>query len=807
MADFEGNYMLNDLATRKEERAPGQVTAAAHPPDSPDFFFTCDNGVRLHVRAESDKVLRFRYTTEEQFPADFSYGIAPEHRPTPLEFLEFKERPEFFRITTDRLICTIAKDGLKVRILDRSGQVLSEDERGFHWEPDAATGNDVVKMTKRVQPGEHYYGLGDKATNANLRGQRFTLWGTDRYGFEKNSDPLYKNLPFYLSLHQRVGSGIFFDNSFESGFDFAAERANVTSFWAQGGEMNYYFIYGPALLEVTEEFTRLTGRPELPPLWTLGYHQSKWSYYPDESVRALATRFRELQLPCDALYLDIDYMDGYRCFTWDAQRFPDPQGLNAALADIGFKVVTIIDPGIKIDPNYDVYQQGIEGDFFCRRPDGPLLKGTVWPGLCHFPDYTNPAVRQWWAGLVPRLIEAGVSGIWNDMNEPAVFETGSFPLDVRHDYDGHPASHRRAHNVYGMQMARATYDGVKAAVYPRRPFTITRSLYAGGQRYASTWTGDNIASWEHMWLANIQCQRLSITGVSFTGTDIGGFIDQPSAELYVRWVALGVFHPLMRTHSSGDHGDQEPWSFGEPYTALVRSFLELRYQLLPNLYTAFWQYVTRGTPILRPLVFLDQDEPETYLRMAEFGFGDHLLVCPITQAEATGRWMYLPKGQWYYWWTDELKDGRQELWAEAGLDRIPLWVRAGAVVPVWPVRQWIGEAPIAEITLHAYWKQGEETSELYEDAGEGYAHQEAGAYCLKTFRLRGSATELIIEQSREGAYHAPWPTVRIVLHGLPFAPGQVSVDGQPVTAAPHPDSVLDCPEVRVSTDFSTLRIA
>jgi alpha-glucosidase len=449
-----------------------------------------------------------------------------------------------------------------------------------------------------------------------------------------------------------------------------------------------------------------------------------------------------------------------------------------------------------------VYQEGIAADHFCRRADGPYLVGSVWPGVCHFPDYTNPKTRAWWKSLFPELIESGVAGVWNDMNEPAVFETGTFPSDVRHDYDGHPCSHRKAHNVYGMQMARATYEGVKAAVYPKRPFTITRSLYSGGQRYASVWTGDNIATWEHMWLANIQCQRLSISGVSFTGSDIGGFIDQPTPELFARWMALAVFHPFMRAHSSGDHGEQEPWSFGAITTDFVRLFIELRYQLLPNLYTAFWQYATRGTPMLRPLVYLDQDDPETYQRMAEFGVGDHLLVCPITQADAEGRWLYLPRGQWYYWYTDELKEGKQEIWADAGLDRVPLFVRAGAVVPTWPVRQHTADGPPTEdVTLHIYWKKGSETTELYEDAGEGYAYQETGESCLKTLHVHGTDTAFTVTQTLTGAYRAPNATVRVVLHGLPFAPLAMLVDGKTIEIDPQTPG-----EAEVPATFGELRV-
>jgi alpha-glucosidase len=801
----ENNYMLNDLAAKaKQEFFPGKVVASQQ--DGSDFVFRCDNGALLRLEVITDKVLRFRYASEVGFAPDFSYafpnGVPARQAP---EFLEFRERPDHYRITTDRLICTVAKDGLKTRVLDRSGNTLVQDEKGYHWEYDYDTGNDIVKMSKQVQSGVHYYGLGDKPDNMNLRGKRFTNWGSDTYGYVKGSDPLYKNIPLYLELQQKIAHGIFFDNSFKASFDFAAERADVTSFWAQGGEMNYYFIYGPSLLEVTEEYTRLTCPPELPPLWALGYHQCKWSYFPESNVREIAKGFRDRQIPCDALYLDIDYMDGYRCFTWSPTHFPEPKRMVQELAQDGFKTIVIIDPGIKIDPNYRVFAEGLEKDVYCRRADGPLMKGSVWPGLCNFPDYTRPDVREWWAGLFEGLIkETGVRGVWNDMNEPAVFEKGTFPDDVRFDYDGHPASHKKAHNIYGMQMARATNEGVKQFSYPNRPFTITRSTYAGGQRYSSAWTGDNIASWEHLWLANIQCQRLSISGFSFIGSDIGGFIDTPDGELYVRWVALGAFHPFFRTHSSGDHGDQEPWSFGENFMELARGFIELRYRLLPYMYSTFWQYVSQGTPMLRPLAFLDQTDTDTYLRMAEFSLGDHLLVCPITQAGADGRWMYLPRGDWFYYYTDEAKSGGAEVWAAAGLDRIPLFVRAGAVIPMYPVQQYVGEKVIDEVTLHVYYKAGQESSVLYDDGGEGYGYQ-SGQSTTRRFTVTGTESGLLLQQATEGDYQPSFTRYRVVVHGLPFQPAAYSTDGQPAEAvAVTLETGLTLPGVVVDATFTEL---
>ncbi|GAA4299909.1 TIM-barrel domain-containing protein [Nibribacter koreensis] len=784
------NYMLNDLGAKREEFFPGtvqQVEQADH-----HIIFTCDNRVALRLEVVTDSILRYRFATEGAFARDFSYAVEPQRKPAAPSF-EFKELTDHYRITTQDLICTISKLGLRVRMLDRSGILLNEDEKGFHWEEHKDYGGDIVKMSKVAKPHEFYYGLGDKANNMNLRGERFENWGADTYGYGKGSDPLYKNINFFMGLHNRNAYGIFFDNTFRSFYDFGRERKDVTSFWAQGGTMDYYFIYGPTLLEVVQKYTLMTGTPELPPLWSLGYHQCKWSYYPEKVVKDLAKGFRKHQIPCDALYLDIDYMEGFRCFTWSKDHFPDPARLVKELKDDGFKTVVIIDPGIKIDPDYWVYQEGVANDYFCRRADGPVYKGTVWPGLCHFPDYTREDVREWWSGLFKGLIsEVGVKGVWNDMNEPAVFEIGTFPNDVRHHFDGEPGSHRKAHNIYGMQMARATYDGVKRFSYPDRPFTITRSGYAGVQRYASVWTGDNIASWEHLWLANIQCQRLSISGISFVGSDIGGFIETPDGELYIRWLQLGVFHPFCRTHSSGDHGEQEPWSFGEPFTSLARKFIELRYQLLPYLYTTFWQYTNQGTPMLRPLALLDQNDPECYERMAEFCVGDHLLICPITQAGVDGRVMYLPQGQWYDFWTDKVFMGKQEFWANAPLDKIPMFVRAGAVIPFYPVQQYVGEKDIQEITLHVYYSPATFESIVYEDGGDGYGYEE-GQYLEKTFQTATSLTTYSLTQQIKGEGVTLHQTYRVVFHGMPAKTASVMVD----------EAVI---EFEASPDFATLTV-
>ncbi len=747
------------------------------------LHFKTDNNVILQLTILRDSIFRFRYTTVGKFDNDFSYAIS-KHSTRGYNHLEIEEDEEKYIITTSKLILHLYKQDLRTAIYDvKDNTLICGDELGFHWEESYELGGDIVKMSKAAQSGESYYGLGDKPEHINLKGKRFENWATDSYAFGKNTDPIYKAIPFYTGLHHGKSYGIFFDNTFRTYFDFCQERRNVTSFWALGGEMNYYFIYGPDMNDVVESYTDLTGTPELPPLWALGYHQCKWSYYPESNVKEITAKFRELQIPCDAIYLDIDYMEGFRCFTWSKEYFPEPKRMVKELADDGFKTVVIIDPGIKIDMEYDVFKEGLEKDYFCKRADGPYMKGKVWPGECYFPDYTRPEVREWWAGLFKGLIEdIGVKGVWNDMNEPAVMDVPgkSFPPDVRHDYDGNPCSHQKAHNIYGMQMARATYHGLKRFNYPKRPFVITRSAYSGTQRYTSTWMGDNVATWEHLQIANIQAQRLALSGFSFAGSDIGGFAEQPNGELYARWIQLGVFHPFCRTHSSGDHGDQEPWTFGTEVTDVVRKFVEIRYQLLPYLYTTFYQYSEKNSPMIKSLVLFDQEDTHTHYRTDEFVCGNQILVCPINEPNAKGRRMYIPRGEWYNYWNNELVAGGVETWVDADFDSMPLFIKAGAIIPKYPVQQYVGEKKIEQLTLDAYYLKGKEISQLFEDANDGYDYKK-GRYSLKEFTLEGTKSKLTVRRHKQGEFEPEYTSYKMNVIGLPFEVTRIKVNNEDVS--------------------------
>ena len=768
------------------------------------FFFTTEV-TTFSIEVLSEKILRFRYAYYHDFDKDFSYAIDPKFASKDTS-IDFSENEQQATISTKFIQCHISKStGSKV-ITNHKGEIILQDEKGYHWQDEAATGGSVFVNTFKIQGGESFYGLGDKPCDLNLRGKRFQLWGSDTYAYGKDTDPVYKNIPFYIGLHHKKAYGVFFDNTFKTFFDFGKGRESVTSMWAMGGEMNFYFVYGPEITEVCENYADLTGKASLPPKWALGFQQSKWSYYPEKTVRELADEFRNREIPCDVIHLDIDYMDGYRCFTWDNERFPNPTQLIADLEKQGFKTVVIIDPGIKVDPGYWVYDQGKENDYFCRAADGKLYRGSVWPGPCYFPDFTNPEVRTWWEGLFDGLVKEGVAGVWNDMNEPAVFEHGTFPSSIRHDYDGNDCSHRKAHNVYGMQMVRATHDGLQKLNKDKRPFAITRSAYAGTQRYAAMWTGDNVASWDHLKIAVRQCQRLSMSGISFVGSDIGGFIETPDGELFTRWIQAAMFHPFFRAHSSGDHGDKEPWKFGEKYTKIIKRFISLRYQFIPYLYTAFYQHSINGAPILKSLAMIDQYDPETYYRKAEFGIGENLLTCPVDQPQVDGRWVYLPKGKWFNFWTNELYIDAEEIWIEAKLDSLPLFVKAGTVLPMGEAMEWVDQKKTDKLSLLCYFNTDETVSHLYDDQGDGYGYQST-VYSLKKFTLKGDRKQGLVSltQEKEGEYQSEYKYYALQLIGIPFSVTTALIDGESVNFEYDANSQLYTLEV--SEAFETIELS
>lgn len=775
VADLEDIQHLNNPIVGIQPIVKKYLDAIKEVRQEANKFYFSDGTSTVQIRIVSDEIIRVKLAPNSVFLEEFSYAVPSLEQKVAV--FTFTETETHYQVATNTVQCLISKADFFISFADNQGNITNQDYQAMHFEENTAFGGYYVYCTKKCTTGESFFGLGDKPTDFNLRGKRFHNWNTDTYSFSKHQDPLYRSIPFYLSLKEGNAYGIFFDNTYKTHFDFAHEDQNKTSFWADGGELQYYYIHGPHMMDVVKRYHTLTGTHKLPPMWALGYHQCRWSYYPESKLHDLAKNFRDRKIPCDALYLDIDYMDGYRCFTWNKRYFPNPKKMIKELSDDGFKTVVIIDPGIKVDENYWVFKEGKDNKYFCRRSDDYFMEGHVWPGRCQFPDFTNPEVRKWWGTLFKELVEVGVAGVWNDMNEPAVFGAGTFPDDVRHDYDGYRGSHRKAHNVYGMQMVRATYDGLKLLQKNKRPFTITRAGYSGLQRYSCVWTGDNVATWEHLKLGSLQMQRLSVSGIPFAGTDIGGFSGEPTGELFTRWIQLGVFSPFMRAHSAGDTAEREPWSFGAELEAINKKFIELRYRLLPYIYAAFWEHHKYGFPILRPVIMLEQDNASNHYREDEFTFGDKILVCPVLDEGATTRKLYLPAGTWYNYWTHEAMEGAQEHTAAAPLDSMPIFVKAGSVIPESPVMQHVNEFEADELLFQIYYSNYEVNSFHYEDHGDTFAYEQ-DIYLEKKFVVNGDKTSMTIKQSIEGLFTPRYETYELKLIGLPFTPTKVIIDGK-----------------------------
>lgn len=766
-------------------------------------YIFSDGDASVEITVVSDEIIKVRLAPHSVFLDEFSYAVPVLDQKAAVFTVD--ENLTHYIVSTNTVSCLINKENFLISFSDNANKLTNEDQLAMHWEENVKFGGYYVYCTKKCYPDEAFYGLGDKPTDLNLRGKRFQNWNSDTYSFAKHQDPLYRSIPFYISLNEGIAHGIFMDNTFKTHFDFAHEDNGKTSFWADGGELQYYYIHGPHMMDVVKRYHTLTGTHKLPPLWALGYHQCRWSYYPESKLHDLANNFRSKKIPCDALYLDIDYMDGYRCFTWNKKYFPNPKKMVKELADNGFKTVVIIDPGIKVDDNYWVFKEGKDNKYFCRRSDDYFMEGHVWPGRCQFPDFTNPEVRKWWGTLFKELVEIGVAGVWNDMNEPAVFGSGTFPDDVRHQYDGFRGSHRKAHNVYGMQMVRATYDGLKNLQKNKRPFTITRAGYAGVQRYSSVWTGDNVASWEHLKLGSLQMQRLSMSGIPFAGTDIGGFSGEPTAELFTRWIQLGVFSPFMRAHSAGDTAEREPWSFGVTFEDINRKFIELRYKLLPYIYSAFWEHHRYGFPILRPVVMLEQDNITNKYREDEFTFGDKILVCPVLEEGATSRKVYLPEGAWYDYWTHAALDGGEEYMVGAPLDSMPIFVKAGSVIPEYPVMQHVNEFEIDELMFQIYFSKYEVNSFYFEDHGDTFAYEQ-DIYLEKKFIVNGDDKNMTIKQSIEGLFTPRYETYELKLIGLPFIPSKIIIDNKEYVGDLNFDALKRI-KIKVSKHFKQITIS
>ncbi|WP_426257456.1 TIM-barrel domain-containing protein [Sphingomonas sp. DC1600-2] len=783
-------------ATAAHATAPAAALSAQR-----DGVEVTAGALKMRLTALADGLVRVRIARDGAYPEDASWAVLPEQRKA-----RAKVTPTADGFTTASLRVRIGAGGaITFETLD--GKIISADAA-----PVAIDGKSFT-LRKSLPITEHFYGLGDKTGGLDRRGKEFVDWNTDAFGFTSADDPIYKSIPFFLSTGAPGGSyGILLDNTYRTWFDFGHRDADTLTFGGPDGPIDYYFVAGPSLAEVTRHYADLTGHAPLAPKWALGYQQSRYSYMSADEIREIARHLRADRVPTDVIWMDIDYQDRNRPFTTNPKTFPDLPKLTADMKAQGIKLVAITDLHIaKVETGYAPYTSGKRGDEFVKNPDGTDYVAPVWPGASVFPDFTQTKSRTWWGTLYKGFLDDGIAGFWNDMNEPAIFNTPTktMPLDTVHriasdDFAPRTGDHREIHNVYGMQNTRATYDGLLKLRPDERPFVMTRASYAGGQRYAVTWTGDNSATWDHLKLSVQQIINLGLSGFAYSAADVSGFAGGPSPDLLTRWFEIGAFTPVFRDHSATGTPRVEPWVDGPDHLAIRRRFVEERYRLMPYFYALADQNSRFGDPIMRP-VFYDYPSAASMgcNQSMAFTLGKALLIAPPPSPESPQTYdVCLPAGGWYDYWTG-LRAGTPEA-ATTGpiqsatqavptehakservletprLDRLPVFVRAGTILPRQPLVQSTAQTPSGPLMLDIY-PGGDCSGTLYEDDGTTLGYQR-GAFFRQTVRCATTATGITVTfDSKEGSLAPWWKQIAVTLHGWQ-GPGRVTQNGASLNA-------------------------
>jgi alpha-glucosidase len=797
------------------QSAQAAVTPPIEQSDSSSSSITVQSG-DLHIRVQAlrEDILRVRYWQGENAPEDASWAVLPEARRSvaPIQLTSISG------FTTSLLSVQIDPRTLSLTLRDKEGNILRQDAAPIRFQGHS------FELSQTMPPDEHYFGLGDKTGPFDRREQAFRLWNTDSYAWQESSDPLYKAIPFYLSYRAGTTLGVLIDNTWPSSFDFGKTRDNIFQYRAENGPADIYLLYGPSAKHVLASYAWLTGPTPLPPLWALGFQQSRYSYMTQSRVLEVAARFREDRIPVDAIYLDIDYQQHNRPFTIDTTAFPDMASMVSTLHKEQFHVVAITDPHIANLPhqNYAPFDTGIAGDHFVKNPDGSVFIGPVWPGPSVFPDFTSQQTRVWWGTLYKDLNHIGLDGFWNDMDEPSVFtQLKTIPNDVIHRIDEpgfaqRSATHREIHNIYGLENSRATFEGQRSAEPNKRPFILTRATYAGGQRYAATWTGDNSAIWNHLRLTTSMLKNLGLSGFSLAGADVGGYAGTPSPELLTKWIEIAAFQPIDRDHAEKGTGDHEPWANGPEQELIRRHYIETRYRLLPYLYTVMESNTRTGLPLLRP-IFLEfpNASPDRHPldidldASGEFMVGPDLLVAAGPFLDKVDDYdAKLPSAGWYDFWTGKRVDEGQARAIAGGLQpealkgptlpavhihpqlaSLPVFVRPGAILPIAPLIQSTDQRPAGPLTLRVF--PGPNCAgELYQDDGATFAYKQGNflrvSFTCETSPDNGALTIHI--GKHQGFFPAWWQQLVIEVNGLPKDPTTVTINGRAIsfTASTHP---------------------
>jgi alpha-glucosidase len=744
--------------------APSGLTASA-------------DGVTLQLTALRDDILRVRMWKGDAEPEDASWAVLSQARtsrvPVTAEVRGFTTKA--LRVSVD--------DHLLLTVADLQGNILQRDAAPVLWV------GPRFNVSKERSFNDHFFGLGDKPGPLDRAGQSFTMWNTDAFGWQESTDPIYKTIPFFLDVNRGRTLGVFLDNTWRTNFDFGHADVTRYTFGSLNGPIDYYLIYGPEPKQVVTAWAWLTGPTPLPPLWALGFQQSRYTYFPETQLREIASRLRKDHIPADVLWLDIDYQHENWPFTVNEKAFPNFSGMVKDLADEHFKLVVITDLHVAKQPNvgYAPYDSGIAGDHFVKNPDGSTFVGKVWPGPAVFPDFTQAQTREWWGSLFKVFVKDGVAGFWNDMNEPAVFESPgkTMPDDVQHRIDEpgfrtRTAPHLEIHNIFGMQNSRGTYEGELALRPNDRPFVMTRASYAGGQRYSTTWTGDNSSTWNHLRMAVPQLVNLGLSGFSLAGADVGGFAGSPPPDLLTKWIEIAAFQPIDRDHSAKGTRMHEVWVDGPAQENTRRRFIEERYRLMPYLYTTAEETSHDGLPIVRPLFLefpdaTDDGSPYDLLTGgSEFLFGSRILVAPNPSPEEIAPYtVHLPPGTWYDYWTGKLTRSKlagtldleqrdkviaqKPLMVTPTLERLPVYVRGGSILPIAPLTQSTTELPNGPLTLRVFPNGSESCAgEVYTDDGHSFDFRQGEFARIRFTCSVATDGSLHVEIAKQEGHWKPW---------------------------------------------------
>ncbi len=669
-------------------------------------------------------------------PGELPLNYAVSRSEFPPVQVRMAREDEYHVLESNGLIVTVKPDGSITFTHD--GTLLRNDHPPRMMKAGWNTRTDMAA-------DEAFFGMGMRSHGFNVRDGVFKMWNREPQGaYAPGDDPLYVSSPAYLSVSPRGSYLAFFDNTFQSVFSF---KGRIDCQFT-GGAVRYFMFAGTPEENVMR-FYDLVGHPAMPPRWALGFHQCRWSYMSDAEVRQIAGGFENNDMPVSAIHMDIHYMDGYRVFTVDKARFPDLGALAAEMDGKGIRLVTILDPGVKIDDQYPLYREGCEKDLFLRVPDGSHVESLVWPGWCAFPDFSSPAAREWWADQYKFLLDQGISGFWHDMNEPAGFAAWgdhTLPTAAVHSLEGRGGSHLEAHNVYALGEAMAGFDAQKKFRPERRPWILSRSGWPGLARYAWHWTGDSESNWWSLAQTLRIAMNLAVSGIPYTGADIGGFGGRPDRELYLRWFQACSVLPFFRVHSAFFTPRREPWCFDDEVTRITREHLRRRYLLMPVWYSLAAAATRTGRTPIRPMFMEDVSMVSVD---DQFMVGRALLAAPVVEKGARDRCIRFPEGNWYDFETGEFIEGGKRRCVKAPLDFMPLYAREGSIVPVDPSAG-PAEGDYARIELRVFMPNADGIfpgGELFRDAGDGY-----GPWLLERFELASEEATTTIFRHASGDF-------------------------------------------------------